>query len=102
MSNTLVVSECANRPQYWLFGKLNTTEVPDSGGCGPGCVTGGLSADNQKGMAIDGTNPVDGTTRNAGSCALNCTNGWEIYALRPGGASAAFADGSVRFLSQNI
>jgi prepilin-type N-terminal cleavage/methylation domain-containing protein/prepilin-type processing-associated H-X9-DG protein len=102
LSNTLVVSECANRSQYWVNGRPNTTNAPDSGSCGPGCVTGGLWTDNQKGMAIDGTNPVDGSTVNGGPCAINCTNGWELYAMHPQGVNGAFADGSVRFLSKNI
>jgi prepilin-type processing-associated H-X9-DG protein len=101
-SNTLTVSECANRPQYWHMGVLDTTTAPDSGSCGVGCVTGALWADNQKGMSIGGYDPALGTTVNGGPCAINCTNGWEIYSMHSQGAYASFADGSVRLLGKGM
>ncbi len=101
-SNTITVTECANRPQYWRMGVQDTTTAPDSGSCGIGCVTGALWADNQKGMSIGGYDPAFGTTVNGGQCVINCTNGWEIYSMHSQGAYAAFADGSVRLLSKNM
>jgi prepilin-type processing-associated H-X9-DG protein len=101
-SSTILVAEAANRPQYWVMGKLNNTSAPDSGSCGTGCVTGGLWADNQKGMSIGGFDPALGTTAAGGSCAINCTNGWEIYSMHVEGANAVFADGSVRLLSKSM
>jgi len=101
-SNTITVAEAANRPQYWVMGKRNTTAAPDSGNCGVGCVTGGLWADNQKGMSIGGFDPALTATVNGGPCAINCTNGWEIYSMHQQGAFAAFADGSVRLLSTGM
>jgi prepilin-type N-terminal cleavage/methylation domain-containing protein len=101
-SNTLVVSECANRPQYWRMGRQDTATAPDSGSCGVGCVTGGLWADNQKGMSIGGYEPALGTTVNGGPCVINCTNGWEIYSMHSQGAYGVFADGSVRLLGKNM
>jgi prepilin-type processing-associated H-X9-DG protein len=35
-------------------------------------------------------------------CPLNCTNDSEFYGFHSGGCNAAFADGSVRFISQSI
>jgi prepilin-type processing-associated H-X9-DG protein len=33
---------------------------------------------------------------------MNCTNDSEMYSFHTGGAQALLADGSVRFLSENI
>ena len=97
LSNTLLMVEDAGRPEYWVKGKRNTTDVPISfGQGGPGVVVGGLWADHQKGFGIEGTS-ADGLTV-VGECAVNCNNSFEVYAFHPGGANAAMADGSVRFL----
>jgi prepilin-type processing-associated H-X9-DG protein len=32
----------------------------------------------------------------------NCTNDAEVYSFHPGGANAAFADGSVKFLKESL
>ena len=37
-----------------------------------------------------------------GPCGINCTNNNEAFSFHPGGVSAAFADGGVRFLSENL
>ena len=96
LSNTLLIVEDANRPQYWVKGRRVTDLTPPFGGDGPGSVFGGLWADHQKGFGIEGTS-ADGLTT-VGECAVNCNNAYEIYALHPGGANATMADGSVRFL----
>lgn len=103
-SNTITVSEAANRPQYWVMGKQITDSAPDSGNCTGlnGCVTGGLWADNQKGLTVGGFDPALTTTVNGGPCAINCTNGWEIYSMHIEGSYAAFADGSVRMLATGM
>ena len=66
----------------------------------PGVATGGVWADHQKGFGIEGTSP-DGHTL-IGECAVNCNNAYEVYSFHPGGANAAMADGSVRFLRETI
>jgi prepilin-type N-terminal cleavage/methylation domain-containing protein/prepilin-type processing-associated H-X9-DG protein len=100
LSNTLLVTEDAGRPEYWVRGQRVIDREPPFGGAGMGVVTGGLWADHQKGFGIEGTSP-DGFTL-VGECAINCNNAYEVYAFHPGGAHAALADGSVRFLQQDL
>ncbi len=100
LSNTILMTEDANRPEYWVKGKRVTDREPPFGGAGPGVATGGVWADHQKGFGVEGTSP-DGNTL-VGECAINCNNAYEIYAFHSGGANAAMADGSVRFLREGI
>ena len=102
LSNTILIAEDANRPEYWVKGKRVTGREPPFGGdgTGTGSVTGGVWADHQKGFGVEGTSP-DGNTL-VGECAINCNNSFEVYAFHTGGANAAMADGSVRFLRESM
>ena len=107
MSNTLVVSEDANRPQLWVRGQLRTDIMAQTsnypvGNVGLGEVTGGVWADHQKAVSIGGASADGTTTTGGGPCSINCTNDWEIYGMHPGGANGLFADGSVCLLATGM
>ena len=103
LSNTLLIVEDANRPEYWVKGKRVTDRDPPmfgGDGTNTGTLVGGLWADHDKGFGIEGTS-ADGNTF-VGDCAINCNNAFEVYAFHTGGANAAMADGSVRFLKEGM
>jgi prepilin-type N-terminal cleavage/methylation domain-containing protein/prepilin-type processing-associated H-X9-DG protein len=88
-SNTILIAECAGRPQLWRGHR----EVPNV------WLTGGPWASRNL-LWCRGATP-DGTAF-YGRCAVNCTNDREVYSFHPGGANAVFADGSVRFLRESV
>ena len=60
-SHTLMISECANRPQLWVMGRRRTDITADTsnypvGNVGPGETTGGVWAEHQKAVSV-GTGP---------------------------------------------
>jgi prepilin-type N-terminal cleavage/methylation domain-containing protein/prepilin-type processing-associated H-X9-DG protein len=88
-SNTILVGECAGRPQLWRRGK-QVPSLPISGGC--------WASRNllfTRGAAPDGSSFY-------GPCAVNCTNNREVYSFHPGGANVVLADGSVHLLKETI
>ena len=97
-SNTIMVSEDAGRPQYWLNGRLipDGSIVPGIGESGPTTYTNEGSgwgwADYNSEFYTDG----DGSRQHT-----NWSSNNEVYAFHPGGANHVFADGSVHFVKQS-
>jgi prepilin-type processing-associated H-X9-DG protein len=88
-SHTLLMAECAGRPDLWQRGRQVAGKH----------LSGGPWASRNlffgRGATADGTAFY-------GPCAVNCTNDREVYSFHTGGANAAFADGGVRFLGASI
>ena len=108
LSNTMMLTESAARPQEWVFGTMNS-------------ATGLGFADGAWGFQDVGALPVDGVRtandsrygRNLNNssdtaaiiqsgCRVNCSNDAEIYSFHPGGANIVMGDGSVRFLKESV
>lgn len=97
-SHTLCVTEDAGRPNWY---------GPRGRSLGARTITGAGWLNPDAAFVTDGAD-VDATSLStlsspaAATCPLNCTNDNEIYSFHAGGAQAVFADGSVRFMSQEI
>jgi lipid-binding SYLF domain-containing protein len=89
-SQTILVTECAGRPELWR------TDGPDPGTYvfPNGAWVGGTL------ILFQGSTP-DGAAK-LGPCAINCTNDKEPFSFHPSGVGAVFADGSVRFLQEDM
>jgi prepilin-type N-terminal cleavage/methylation domain-containing protein/prepilin-type processing-associated H-X9-DG protein len=90
LSNTMWICEDAARP--FPYGVQRQEAA--------GRVTGGGWADRENAIELHGFDRASGAS--IGACAINCTNGNEIYAFHPGGAQVVFGDGGVRFLAEEI
>ena len=104
LSNTLLVSEDANRPQLWTRLGRRTDFIADTsnfpaGIVGMGETTGGVWAEHQKAVSIGGSSADGRVTIGGGPCSINCTNDWEIFAMHPSVANGLYGDGSVRTLA---
>src|SRR5262249_34956073 len=88
-TQTLLIAECAGRPQLWQ-GRREVANIQLSGG--PWASRNLLFG---RGATADGTAFY-------GPCAVNCTNEREVYSFHTGGANVVFADGSVRFLKDDL
>lgn len=88
-SQTILIIEYAGRPTLWRAGRI----VPEIYVTGGAWVGGPLTYGQ-------GSTP-NGVTQ-PGPCAINCTNNREVYSFHPGGANAAFVDGSMHFLKASI
>jgi prepilin-type N-terminal cleavage/methylation domain-containing protein len=102
-SHTVMVVEDGGRPTFWLKGRNGPPGTSD--GCGnddvvSGRVSGAGWADPAGALPLHSFQ----TTGLAcpGPCVMNCTNNNEPYAFHPSGMNGVFADGSTRFLRENM
>ena len=84
--NTIMMVECAGRPQRWEQERRTESQEP---------VEGGAWGDPETILEINGlpNNPL---------CLLQCDNYNEIYSFHAGGANFLFADGHVDFIDKLI
>lgn len=107
-SNSIMIAEAAGQPEVFtsqgrmtsaMFANYTDDKVVDLGGrFAPADGTGW--ADPDCGFSINGAT-VDGLTK-YGPYMVNAINVSEVFSFHTGGAQVALADGSCRFLSQNI
>jgi len=111
-SNTMMIAEDAGRASQYLTGN-KTGLNPRVGNIAygtPNTADGWGWADINSGFSLDGSIPTgvqnntanNGTVTGVGTCWMNCTNDSEMYGFHVGGVMILMADGSVRFISQNL
>jgi prepilin-type N-terminal cleavage/methylation domain-containing protein/prepilin-type processing-associated H-X9-DG protein len=97
LSNTLLVTEQAGRPDFYILGQkqASNTKMSNYAWWGP-WASYQVFAVWQFGS--------DGITKDGpgGPCTINCNNSQGVYAFHTGGANAVYADGSVHFLAQGM
>lgn len=114
-SNTFMVCESAGKPDVWAFQrKMTATGYASSPIKAKDKVVvlngnyynqnGNGWADPDTGFALDGTNPTSDPTgfTVGGKQMVNATNDGEAYSFHTGGCHCLLADGSVKFIGQNI
>lgn len=103
LSNTLLLTECAGRPQFFVVNRLGPRV--NNNGCGNVNVNEGLS--KLGGWANPGNRiPTHGFQADGLSCTgpyvINKTNNNEAYSFHTGGLQINLADGSTHFISEQI
>jgi len=83
-----------NVPQVGLMGDAWCDWQHSTGHFFRGIVPGGVSS--------QGVTAGLGSARQNGNCTINCNNKWGWYSFHTGGAHVVMADGSVRFIGQNV
>jgi prepilin-type N-terminal cleavage/methylation domain-containing protein len=92
-SNTLILYERAGRNALYQRGK----QISNPGTYGGGWADPGIFEDWVAGSSVDGS-------LHKGPCAINCSNrsGDGGYSFHAGGIHILLAEGSVRFLNENV
>lgn len=97
LTNTILVVECAGRPEVYRQHILRS-DLSNDQGIG--------WADSEGPFSLDGSN-LDGSVEGGGPAVgsfyvMNRRNDNEPYSFHPGGMNACFAGGGVRFLNEEI
>ena len=90
LTNTLLLTEAAGRPEYYTASHSGPARR----------IRGSGWANSRNAFSLHGSTH-DGLFW-PGPCAVNCTNDREIFAFHSAGANVALVDGSVRFLARRI
>ncbi|MCX7411075.1 MAG: DUF1559 domain-containing protein [Planctomycetales bacterium] len=112
-SNTMMVCEAAGRPGMYLGSskKRNVNLAPKDGfgwadignsGAIDGATTDGTITNSAKKPSVVGNLPTCTAAICPGNVFINANNSSEFYSFHTGGAQVLMADGSVRFISENI
>jgi prepilin-type processing-associated H-X9-DG protein len=92
-SQTLLLFEMAGRPDHWIAGtKQAERKQAHAGWWGAWAAWNATQVWSYKPDGIG----------YEGACTVNCNNEHGLYSFHPGGAHAAFVDGSVRFLGTSL
>ena len=98
LSKTILTMESAGRPEWFVAGKSRNIVLPRPEGYGWIDPDGGAGS-------LDGSDKITGninTTGSTGTCIMSCNNDSEAYSFHPNGMVVVVADGSSRFISENI
>lgn len=92
LAATVLLVEDAGRPFLWRNGLAAV-----------GVAKNAAWADPDYEIVLSGSDGLSyGSGEGAGTCVMNCTNDNEVYSFHPGGANLLFADGSVRYVSEQV
>jgi prepilin-type N-terminal cleavage/methylation domain-containing protein len=97
LSNTLMISEMAGRPQHWRAGQRQPVDLTIATPRSSGVWSATLGALNLQPVG----HSFDGVVR-PGPCAVNCENVMGVYGFHPGVAMVCLGDGSVRPLKSSL
>jgi prepilin-type N-terminal cleavage/methylation domain-containing protein/prepilin-type processing-associated H-X9-DG protein len=103
-SNTTLFVEDGGRPEHWVSKQRRGPNVSNNG-CGNFNVANGIVPGAAWALPVNSL-PLHGFSYDGlscqGPCVINCTNNNEPYSFHSGGVQGTFADGHVRFISENI
>lgn len=110
-SNTMLIAEDAGRPRQYIgrnpglnprVGNIAFGTQFTADGWGWADINNGFSVDGANTAGLQNDTTSSGNTTIVGTCVMNCTNDSEMFSFHTGGIQTLLADGSVRFLSENI
>jgi prepilin-type processing-associated H-X9-DG protein len=95
-STTILYSEAAGRDKQCYTGGQCTAYDSTK-------ITGPIWADSDNRITVTGTDATGTGSIGSGPCVMNCNNlSGDIYSFHTGGANVGFADGSVKFIKQDV